>query len=179
MAHEDLQIMNTALDSGNWVKLRGAIFTPGYNKSNEAKPINGVANSTIPEGDRVGIQPTSITVRGVINVDDFDSDTDFHSVTPSTVTSTTETGESNTGKMTMGYLKSLWRNTAGQTKLKLLLGDPSRTQKTWKNWDDTSSEIYIVVDSINPVPAAGTQGNHFINFTITGREVQPDGTFTT
>lgn len=173
----DIQIANTEVDSGSYVNMQGAMFTPGYKKHNEAIPIDGAQSAQIPEGDRIGIEPPLITIRGVINVDDFASTAELWSETPSALSSTGEDGSSNTSKMTLGYLNALWRNRPGQTTIKISFGNPN-AQKEWKNWNNTSTTIYVVVDDINPVPSQDSEGLHFIDYTIVCREVVPDGTYT-
>lgn len=173
----DIQISNTELDSGNWVNMKGVTFTPGYKKHNEAIPLDGVSTAALPEGDRIGVDVPQITIRGVINVDDFASTAELWSETPSTLSSTSEDGSSNTSAITLGYLNALWRGLVGETKLQIYLGNPS-SQKQWKNWDNSSTTIYVVVDDINPVPSQDSDGLHFIDYTIVCREVQADGTYT-
>lgn len=174
----DIQILNTIVDANNWISMEGISFSPAYKKHNEAKPIDGITPASLPEGDRIGIEPASFIIRGVIDVNDFDSDSELWSETPSTLTSTSEDGSSNASRITMGYLNALWRQMNGQTKIRIYFGDPS-SQKRWKNWDNSSYELYVVVDDINPIPDTSSDGLHFINYTITMREVQADNTFTT
>lgn len=173
----DIQISNTLIDSGNWINMKGVSFTPSYKKHNEAIPLDGVSTAALPEGDRIGVDVPQFTIRGIINVDDFASTAELWSETPSALSSTSEDGVSNTNAMTLGYLNSLWREMSGETKIMIYLGNPS-SQKTWKNWNNTSDEIYVVVDDINPVPSQDSDGLHFINYTIVCKEVQADGTYT-
>ena len=173
-----IDIKNNEIDSGNWVNMKSVSFVPSYSKSNEAKPLNGLSSSSLPEGDRIGISPTSITIQGFINVDDFDSTAELWSETPSTLSSTAEDGTSNSGVVTLGYLNALWRNLNGETQIRIYIGEPG-SQKQWKNWDNTSTTLYVVIDSIDPAPDMSSDGLHFINYTIVCREVQADGTYTT
>lgn len=172
----DIQITNSVVDPGNWINMKGVSFTPGYKKHNEAIPLDGISTAAIPEGDRIGVDVPVITIRGIINVDDFASTAELWSETPSTLSSTSEDGITNASTITLGYLNALWRNLSGQTKLSIYLGNPS-SQKQWKNWNNTSTELYVVVDDINPIPSQDSQGLHFIDYTIVCREVQADGTY--
>lgn len=173
----DIQISNAGVDSGNWINMQGVVFAPSYKKSNEAKPIMGSTTAKLPEGDRIGVQPTSINIRGIINVDDFASTAELFSETPSTLSSTGEDGTSNTSRITMGYLLALWREFENDTKIRVYLGNPDN-QKQWKNWDNSSTDIYVVIDDINPQPEQDSEGLHFITYSITMREVQADGAYT-
>ena len=172
-----MRISNAGIDSGNWIDLRGVSVIPGYKKSNEALTINGVSKSSLPEGDRIGIEPPSFTIKGVINIDDYDSTPELWSETPSSLSSTAEDGTSNVLGITLGYINALWRNLDNETKIKIYLGNPSN-KKTWKNWNNTSDEIYVIIDDIVPLPQEDSEGLHFITYSLVMREVAPDGTYT-
>lgn len=174
----DMQISNAGIDGGAWVDLQGVSFTPSYKKNNEANPINGTSTAKVNEGDRIGVDTPVFTIKGIINVDDFADTAELWSETPSAITSKGEDGTSNASRITVGYLLALWRNLANETKVRVYFGDPD-DQKQWKNWDNTSTDIYVVVDDINPVPAQDSEGLHFMNYSIVMREVEPDGTYTT
>lgn len=173
----DIQILNTIVDANNWINMQGVVFTPGYKRMNEANPIVGNQNSTLPEGDRIGVEVPVITVRGVINVDDFADTDELWSETPSTLASTGEDGTSNTSRITIGYLNALWRENSGQTKLKIYFGNPD-SQKQWKNWDNSSTELYVVIDDFTFQPGQDSEGLHIVTYSIVCREVQADGAYT-
>lgn len=172
----DIRIRNSSIDSNNWVNLKGAMFTPSFKRMNEAIPINGVQTATLPEGDRIGLDVPIITIKGYINVDDFASTAELWSETPSTVASSGEDGTSNANTVTLGYLNRLWRENSGQTQLEIYFGNPT-SQKQWKNWNNSSTTLYVIVDDVNPVPEESSEGLHFITYTIVCREVQADSTF--
>lgn len=168
-----VQIKNSDLDGGNWVKMQGVSFVPGYSKRTSAPPLDGQFSGTsylIGKGDNVGVEQPSFTIQGVLSLHDFSVLTHLWSTTPSTVTSKAEDGTSMAGYVTLGYLLSLWRNMTGITYLKISFGSPDN-QTTWKKYDLGSDEIPVIVKAVNPVPRQDSEGSHFIDYSIEFTEV--------
>ena len=141
----------------------------------EANPIPGKSQPSIPEGQKLGINTPGFIISGVINVDDFATTNELWSETPSTLTSTGECGNSNASRVTLGYLLALWREQVGQNILNVYVG---KDYLKWRNWDNSSDDIYVIINSIDTIPDQNTQNGHIINYKITLIEVAPDGTFT-
>lgn len=171
-----ITIKNSNIDSNNAVILRAANILPGYSKQNNADALWGTDQIQLPEGKVTGVLPPSFTVTGVIDVDDLDGDTELWSETPSTLSGTFADGTSKVGYVTLGYLLALWRDRVGQNILNVTIGDGTTT-RSWKNYKNDSTDIYVVVDAVSPTPDQSTEGRHIINYSITMREVSPDGTF--
>ncbi len=168
-----VQIKNSNLDGGNWVKMQGVIFNPGYSKRTSSPPLDGQFSGTsylIGKGDNVGIEPPSFTITGIISTADFTTSNQFWSVTPSTLTHKSEDGISMAGYITLGYLLSLWRDMSGTTYLKISFGSPDN-QFTWKRYDLGSDEIPVVIKAITPTPRQDSEGGHFIDYNIEFTEV--------
>jgi len=168
-----VQIKNSNLDSNNWVNLFGATFQVSYKIRNKTNPLDGQftgTNYNIATADKIGVENPVITIRGMISTHEYDTDAQFWLVTPSTSSSTSEEKISMANYVTMGYLRALARDMTGTTLLKISFGDPD-AQFTWKNWDGTTDEIPVEVDSILPVPKQDSEGNHFIDYVIKLTEV--------
>lgn len=172
---EDFKIKNADIDSGNYVELRGSSFQLSLKKNINTDPVDGQYGKTnydIAKGDRLGIENPSMSIRGYINVNDFNGSDELWSDTPSTNTSTSEDGVSMAGVVTLGYLYKLWRNITAQTYVKLTFGDPSGSGVNWKSYDAASTDIPVELNNIDIKPLETAEGNHIIYYTITFTEVK-------
>jgi hypothetical protein len=184
----DFQIKNTNVDSNNWINLRLTSFNLALQKTNYANPLNGYSLAKLPEGKKVQIQPIAWVLGFVIDVDDFASNTELWSLTPSTLTGTCQDGSSKTSLMNLGALYSLWSDLTGATFIKASFGDPTTANnKSWQNYQMSSVatgyggdaySICIVIDNISIQPEDDSDGRHMLRVSMTCREVSPDGTFT-
>ncbi len=172
---EDFKIKNADIDDGKYVELRGSSFQVSLKKNINSDPVDGQYGKTdydIAKADRVGIENPTMSVRGYINVNDFNSSDELWSETPSTNSSVSEDGVPMAGAVTLGYLYKVWRNMTSQTYLKLTFGDPAGEGVNWKSYDGLSTDIPIEINSIDIRPLETTEGNHIIYYTITFIEVK-------
>jgi hypothetical protein len=168
-----VQFSHPALDSAAYVDMCAVSFKPTYKRRNKTNPLDGQFSGTeyiIAKGDTVGIENPVWSFTCYINTNNFSVADDLNSETPSTITSVSEEGISMAGKVTVGYLKAVWRNLQDYVNVKIKFGNPD-AQKDWKNWDNSDTVIRMKIDSIDPAPDMSTEGSHFITVTIMATEV--------
>jgi len=156
----NIQIKNTSLNSGTYVDMGAVMFTPVYKRLTESKPIRGqntVSDYAIATGDNLGVEQPKLTLTGYIDTRDFVDNAALHATTSIT-------------EMTLGYLKALWRvSGTSQTYLKIYFGEGGNY--TLKNFDGTSDEIEVLVDTVSPIPMQDSDVLHLIKYSITFTEI--------
>ena len=177
-----IQIRNTNLDSNNWVDLNGAMFTPGYRRRNNSRPLDGQVDTStsafqIAKADRSGVENPVFIIQGVINLDDFAHlNEHIWRTNPSAATITDVSGATMAGSVTLGYLLKLDFDAVGDTYIKLNFGSQN---VNWVKHDFsyplvTSAggdlDIPVEIDAIDFSPSGDTL--HIWNYSITCREVR-------
>ena len=170
MARYDITLESTDVCSGSQpINLQGVEFTVSLKKIVKADPLKGQETYSLPVGDNLGIETPIFTVRGAIDVDKFS--------TTSTLwdSSTLQTVDGVANSVTLGCLYALWRGTADVTLKVYFAGlTPSSppNQYNWRNYLGTSNSIKVIIDGIEFAPDSGSEGSHFINYTIIMKEVR-------
>lgn len=164
-----IKLKNDKINTDTYVDLQSASFKSTCKRNNKADPIVGqdpVATTDgsmeIALGDQVSMENAIYTIVGVINVEDFTSNTTLHAHTGITV-------------ITLGYLKQLARvRLDSVTYIQIWFGADSN--KSWKNYLGTgtggSDSIKVMVDAIDFTPMENSEGLHIIKYNLTLREVR-------
>jgi hypothetical protein len=178
-ANTHILIQNTNVDSNATIKLLTTGFTPAWKKMTQTNPLVGNQTARIPEAQKSGIESPTFSIQGVIDVNGFSTDNDLWSITPSTVTYSAE-NVSGTGYMTLGALQALLKDTSGTTIIQVVFGDPD-AQHYWYNYGGTGAHAtrsYIYCEIIDFSFSLSGEGLHYIDVSMTVREVAVDGTYT-
>jgi len=162
MTATDIQIKNDQLTTTGYINMVGAGFTPGaLKKKNQIDPIQGqrAGSSTsfvISKGDILGIENPVHIIRGFIDTNDYANTAALWAV-------------SGLSEINLGYLYELWRNMTGVTYVKIPFGI---TEMNWKTYDNSSTEIPVVVDSVSFSLPDDAERRHLIVYNITLREIR-------
>lgn len=153
------QIANNQLNSGTAVDLGAVSWSVAMKRLSEIKPIRGqnvTSSYSIADGDNLGIENPVITIAGTIDLEDFANVTALHATSSIT-------------EVTLGYLKALWRIRGDSTTtLNLYAG---LSEFSYKNFDGSSDDLTVIIDTIDIVPDVNSDKLHFFRFTIKCREI--------